>query len=140
MCRSRWLCRLIAFMHGTADARGGITTSAGGSCHSLIDRIAIIRTVRDEAGNLAIDLLKQPGNFPGVIGTIVGEGIRDDFASACVNRQVQLPPGPATTTVSFLIPFALSEQFQPGAVDDQMSGSVRDHTRPPISKNSRYVG
>ena len=32
MCRSRWLCRLIAFMHGTADARGGITTSAGGSC------------------------------------------------------------------------------------------------------------
>ena len=104
------------------------------TCHSLIDRIAIIRTVRDEAGNLAINLLKQPGNFAGVIGTVVGQGVRDDFASACVNRQMQLPPGPAATTVSFLIPFALSEQFQPGAVDDQVSGSVRDHIRPPITK------
>jgi len=83
------------------------------TCHSLVDRLAVVRAVRNEAGNLAGDLLEQTGNFVGVIGTILSQCVLHDFTSARVDRQMKLPPRSTAAAMSLFIPFALSEQLQP---------------------------
>ena len=50
-----------------------------------------------------------------------------------VDRQMELAPGSAAAAVSLFVPLALSEQFQPRAVDNQMPSSC-DHTRSPCGK------
>src|ERR1700730_13005592 len=49
---------------------------------------------------------------------------------------MECPPGPAGTAMPFFIPFALSEQLQARAVDDQMPGSMRGYIRAPPRKIS----
>jgi hypothetical protein len=90
--------------------------------HRLVDRLAVVCAVRDEADDLAFNLLEQTWNFANVVGAVIGQRVRIDFTAACVDREVELPPGPAGAAMSFFIPFALSEQLQARAVDDQMPG------------------
>jgi hypothetical protein len=123
MCLLRWLYGSTACVLGTADARGGITTSWRIMLlirHCLVDRLAVVCAVRDEAGDLAFNLPEQTWNFANVVGAVIGQHVRNDFTGACVDREVELPPGPAGAA----IPFALSEQLQARAVDDQMPGFV----------------
>ena len=93
------------------------------TCHGLVNRLAIICAIRDEAGDLAVDLLEQTGNFADVVCIILGQGVRNDFTGVRVDREMELAPRSATAAVSLLVPLALSEQFQPRAVDNQMSSS-----------------
>src|SRR5215469_3519262 len=104
------------------------------SCHCLVDRFAVVCTVRDEAGDLAFNLFEQTWNFANIVGTIVGQSVRNDFTGACVDCEVELPPGPAGAAMPFFIPLASSKRLQAGAVDDQMSGSMRGHIRTPPGK------
>src|SRR6516164_3361840 len=101
--------------------------------YGLVDRLAIICAIRDEAGDLAVDLLEQSGNFTYVVCIILGQSVRNDFTGVRVDRKMELAPRSALAAVSLLVPLALSEQFQPRAVDNQMS-RPRDHARPPRSK------
>ena len=47
--------------------------------NGLVDRLTIICAIRDEAGNLAVDLLEQSGNFAYVVCIILGQSVRNDF-------------------------------------------------------------
>ena len=89
--------------------------------HGLVNRLAIIRAIRDEAGDLSADLLEQFGNFAYVVCIILGQSVRNDFTGVRVDREMELAPRSAMATVSLLVPLALSEQFQPCAVDNQIS-------------------
>ena len=62
----------------------------------------------------------------------------EDGAIAIAYRHatIVVPPGPATTSMPFLIPLALSEQFEPRAVDCQMSGSGDWQGQPPNHRDS----
>src|SRR5713101_1282447 len=101
----------------------------------LVDWLAVVCAVRDEAGDLAFNLLEQTGNFANVVGTVVGQHVRDDFTGVCVDRKVELPPGPTGAAMPFFIPLAASEQLQARAVDDQMPSAMRRYVRAPPGKN-----
>jgi hypothetical protein len=100
--------------------------------HGLVNRLAIICAIRDEAGDLAVDLLEQSGNFADVVRIILSQSVRNDFTGVRVDRKMELAPS-AMAAVSLLVPLALSEQLQPRAVDNQMSSS-RNNTRSPCRK------
>ena len=60
--------------------------------HRLVDRLAVVCAVRDEADDLAFNLLEQTWNFANVVGAVIGQRVRNDFTAACVDREVELPP------------------------------------------------
>src|SRR5215218_4594790 len=103
MWRSRRLCASASSVLGTAEARGGMTTSGGGSVH----RLAIIGAVRRHGRDLALDRLEQCRHLTGVIGGVVGQEAGDDLAGIGADGEVQLAPGPARPAVLLRIPTRL---------------------------------
>jgi hypothetical protein len=62
------------------------------TCHGLVDRLAILCAIRDEAGNLAADLLEQSGNFAYVVYIILGQSVRNNLTGVRVDREMELAP------------------------------------------------
>ncbi len=112
-------------------ARGGITTSGGGSCCLLAIawyQLAVVRAIRGEARDFAFNLLEQTWYLTSVVGTVVGQHVRDDFAGVCVDYEVELPPGPtgACATASSRSRASRSRATRP-------SRSSRWCGRPPVA-------
>ncbi len=57
---------------------------------------------------------------------IVGQQAGDDLAAAGVHSKVQFALGATRPAVLLLIPLALADQLQAGAVDHQMQRAMRD--------------
>ncbi len=74
--------------------------------HRLVDRLAVVCTVRDEAGDLAFNLLEQTWNFANVVRTVVGQNVGDDLTGLCVDREVPCPNNfrPVLSTIRCLAP------------------------------------
>ncbi len=99
--------------------------------NGLVHRLAVVRTIRYHGRDLVLDCLKQRWRLTGII---VGQQAGDDLAAAGVHGKVQLAPGATRPAVLLLIPFALAEQLQAGAVNHQMQRAVRDDLRLPSGK------
>src|SRR4051794_15215907 len=61
------------------------------------------------------------------------------IASAGIDGEMQLAPGPRRSTVLLLIPLALAEEFQAGAVDHQVPRVVRNDLRSAPSEAAAAV-
>ena len=72
------------------------------------------------------DLPEQGRHLTSVIGAVVGQHAGDDLAGVGVHGDVELAPGPARPAVLLLVPLALAEQLQAGAVDHQVHRTMRD--------------
>ena len=84
------------------------------ACHGMVDRIAVVGAVHCHTGDLALDLLEQDRNLPGIVVATIGQCACDDLAGVGVDREVQLAPGPTLTAVLFGVPLALSKQLYTG--------------------------
>src|SRR5918993_1155889 len=70
----------------------------------------------------------SPASLPvSTLATISGVGI---------NGQMQLAPGPAGSAVLLVIPLALLEQLEAGAVEQQVQGAAWEEVRPAIGKGA----
>lgn len=56
----------------------------------VIDRIAIIRTIRHKAADRTVDLSQDVIDLIGITGILVGQKMGDDHAALRVNRQDDL--------------------------------------------------
>src|SRR3712207_7033428 len=65
---------------------------------------------------------------------------RSDLAGLGIDGDVDLAPGPARPAMLLLVPLALAEQLQPGAVDHQMHRAVRDDLGPPPGEAATTAG
>src|SRR3712207_9121384 len=65
---------------------------------------------------------------------------RSDLAGLGIDGDVDLAPGPARPAVLLLVPLALAEQLQAGAVDHQMHRAVRDDLGPPPGEAATTAG
>jgi hypothetical protein len=93
--------------------------------HGPVDRLAIIRAVSDEAGDLVVDLLEQTWSFTDVVCIIPGQHICDCFPGVHIDREMQLAPGSAMVAVSLFVPCAVSKEFQPrGAATGCMAHAI----------------
>src|SRR3954454_15405715 len=100
----------------------------------LVQGLAVMRTIRRYGRDLALDLPEQRRDLTSVVSGIVGQHGGDNLASIAVNGEMQLAPGPACPAVLLLIPLALAEELQPGAIDHQVHRAVRDDLRPAPSE------
>src|SRR3954454_24507744 len=94
------------------DVRYRIGLVAG---NRLVHGLAVIRTIRRYGRDRALDLPEERRDLTSVVSGIDGE--------------MQLAPGPARPAVLLLIPLALAEELQAGAVDHQVHRAVRDDLR-----------
>lgn len=114
------------------DDGGGLVGLPG--LDRLIDGLAVVSTVRRDARDLALDLAEQARHLTSVIGLVAGQDAGGDLARIGVQREVELPPGAARPAVPSLLPLALPEQLQPGAVDQQVQGPMRHDPWPKSSE------
>jgi hypothetical protein len=56
--------------------------------HRLVDRLAVVCAVCDEADDIAFNLPEQTWNFANVVGAVIGQRVLNDFTAACVDREV----------------------------------------------------
>src|SRR5208337_3534840 len=104
----------------TAVARGGMITVALGSPigNGPVDRIAVIRAVRQDGGDRGRNLVKQRANQRGVALLGRGQGRSENLAGVRIDGQVQLAPGPPIAAAMLgHLPFTGAENLQAGAVD-----------------------
>src|SRR5512135_42291 len=91
----------------------------------VVDLGLVVRPVGGRFGDRPLDLIQQIAEHLGVGDTGLGDHRRLDLVALGVHRQVELAPG-ATLGRAVLadLPLPLAIELQPGAVDDQLEGSV----------------
>jgi hypothetical protein len=57
-------------------------------CYGLVDWLAIICAIRDEAGDLAVDLPEQSGDFANVVCIILGQCTCNSLAGVRIDREM----------------------------------------------------
>src|SRR5215213_7249311 len=70
--------------------------------HGAVNGLAIIRTVRDHRGKGTGDLIEQRADLGGVALLVARQLGGEDLASAGINGQMELAPGPLATLAVFL--------------------------------------
>ena len=83
-----------------------------------VDRIAVIRAVRQDDGDRGRNLIKQRANQRGVALLGRGQGRSENLAGVRIDGQVQLAPAPPIAAAMLgHPPFTGAENLQAGAVD-----------------------
>jgi hypothetical protein len=54
----------------------------------LVSGIVIIRAISRHPGDLTVNLVKQRGHLERIVGVLIGQGLRDNHAATCINRQM----------------------------------------------------
>src|SRR3954469_21870584 len=107
-----------------------MTTATGGVglalSHGAVNRLAVIRTVRDHRGKGTGDLIEQGADLGGVALLVARQLGREDFAGAGINGQMKLTPGPlAAHTVLLRQPLARAVDLQPSCVYHDVNWPTR---------------
>ncbi len=86
----------------------------------VIDRVAIIRTIRHEPVDRTVNLSQDVIDLIGIPGILIGQKMRDDHAALRIEADMQFLP--ATTFLAMLgpTPFALAVNLQSRAIYDQV--------------------
>jgi hypothetical protein len=93
---------------------------------SIIDDLAIVRTVCCHRRNISIDLLKEVRQFRDVADIIRRQFHRDDFMRSGIHTEMQFaPPAAGPDAVLLIEPFALAVDLSPVLSTSRCSGSVR---------------
>ena len=92
----------------------------GSRAGRVVERDGVVRRIGRHARDIAVDVLDQTDAGRGIIRRRLGERMGDDDASA-VDTEMQLLPAPLPAPAVFGGgPFALAEDGQARAVDDEM--------------------
>src|ERR1700733_4061188 len=95
---------------------------AGGSL--LIDRLAVIGAVGNDAGDPSFHCRQQGRNLCDVAAILVCQDVRHDLTRFGIDSQMQLAPLPWLAAVLLGIPLALTEDLQAHAVQHGVNRSV----------------
>src|SRR5580692_8488488 len=95
---------------------------AGGSL--LIDRLAVVGTIGNDAGDPSFHCRQQSRCLRGVAAILVCQAVRHDLTRFGVDSQMQLAPLPRLATMLLGIPLALTEYLQTGAVQHDVDRPV----------------
>ena len=88
---------------------------------SIVDSLAIIRTVRRHRRNIRIDLIEQVRNFGDIANIIRRQFHRRDFMRVGIHSKMQLPPSPTRSDAVFLVePLTFAINLEAGTVDKKM--------------------
>jgi hypothetical protein len=111
MWQSRWLCASALLVLSTADARGGMTSSSGGSGWWPAAAWYIgspSHALRRHGRDLALDCNEERRYLTEVIGSIVGQYAGEDLAGTGIDGEMELASGPARPIMLLLIPVAFN--------------------------------
>ena len=107
----------------------GSIVFVGMDVHEATIAVAVAEGVRGgEVRQLGIFPNRAEGRWCMEAGAVT------DLARVGVESEMELAPGSADPAVLLVLPLALPEQFQAGAVDQQVQRSMRHDTRPSPSK------
>ena len=90
------------------------------------DRLAVVSPIADDRSQRAVDLVEQEADERCI--TLIGgcQGRRQDLAGVGIDREMQLPPGPARlAALLFQVPFAGHEDLQASAADHDLDQTVK---------------
>lgn len=91
----------------------------------LLGWLAVIGAIGCEPADLSIDLVEQRLHLRGISSVLIGHDVSNDFTAVGTQRQMQLSPAsPRSGAVLLLQPLPGAIDFEPGAVDEDMYGSV----------------